>query len=693
MVRLGIHRDFLQDLVRLERPVQQKVVETILKFEQTAHAGAHLEKLNNVRDARLKSIRIGLKYRGIVLAPMTGDEYTLLKVDNHDEAYAWAQHRRVSVNAATGHMELRDTETIDAAIQQLSGDMEPTIRPVFAHVSDADLVRLGIDDQIRRFARMLTDIDILEALEGRLPQTQYDVLIGLASGMTPEDVWNDIVGSAETGSYDPDDVSAAVRRMPDKVALVEGPDELMELFDKPFARWRTYLHPAQRETAYRGYSGSAQVTGGPGTGKTVVALHRARHLAAQGGRVLLTTFTTTLIRSLGEALRLLESDDEILGRIDVLTVDQVARRVVETRVGRFLLIQHDDERAMWRKIVRNRALDFSETFLSEEWRQVVLAQGLTTLDDYLAVRRSGRGRRLGPLQRAQIWRAISEFEQELKERDARTYETVCRTAARVLAEQDDKPYDHVVVDEAQDLHPVRWRVLRAAVAAGPDDVFLAGDTHQRIYDNRVSLGSVGINVAGRSTRLTINYRTTEEILSWSHSMLAGEPIVGLDDEPVTLAGCRSEVHGSRPQLFAATTKNAELEHVAAVVAGWIEAGVRPEEIGIAARSGPLAQDAVAVLEKASIPACHLTREKGSIDGHVQTMTMHRAKGLEFRCVAVIGVGANLVPAPGAVRPLEEDAPTHQNDLQRERCLLFVACTRARERLSVSWYGEPSPFLG
>ncbi|MEV2272924.1 UvrD-helicase domain-containing protein [Nonomuraea africana] len=692
MARLGIHQDFLQDLVRLERPLQQKVVETIRKFEQTAHAGAHLEKLNHIRDDRFKSIRIDKKYRGIVLVPEHGDEHTLLRVGNHDETYAWVQNRRVSVNAAVGHVEIRDTVTLDATIQQLEAETARAVQPVFAHVTDADLIRLGVDEQMLKFARMLTDIGVLEALEGRLPQVQYDVLIGLASGMSPEAVWDEIVGSVASEQFDPEDVAAAVRRMPDKVALVEGPDEIMDLFDKPFARWRVYLHPTQRETAYRSYSGSAQVIGGPGTGKTVVALHRARHLAAQGGRVLLTTFTATLTRSLVEALRLLEDNDEILARIDVLTVDQVARRVVEERLGRFTLVQDKDEKAMWRKIIRKRNLDYSETFLMEEWRQVVLAQELMTLDAYLATRRVGRGRRLGPLQRAQVWRAVAEFEQELVELNARTYETVCTAAARLLTEGDGKPYEHVIVDEAQDLHPVRWRVLRSAVPDGPNDIFLAGDAHQRIYDNRVSLGSIGIHVAGRTAQLKINYRTTAEILSWSLAMLEGEQIVGFDDETISLTGFRSEVHGSRPHLFGAASKHAELEYVTEIVRGWLDAGVRPEEIGVAGRSGMHLQDAVAALTRAGIAACHLTREKDAIDGHVQVMTMHRAKGLEFRCVAVIGVGADQVPSATHVRSIEEDESTHWNDLQRERCLLFVACTRARERLSVSWYGERSPFI-
>ncbi|WP_327088230.1 AAA family ATPase [Nonomuraea sp. NBC_01738] len=688
MPKLGIHQDFLQDLIRLERPIQSKVLEAIKKFEQNAHTGAHLEKLQDIRDQRFKSIRIDRKYRGIVLVPEQGDHFTLLKVDTHDEAYGWVRNRRATVNMATGHIEIRDDAIIDTAIETLTQDPVVAVRPLFEHVSNADMARLGIDDQMLRFARMLTDVAMLEALDGKLPQVQFDVLFGLAAGMSPEDVWNDVVGVAVPERIDPNDLVAAAGRMPHKVALVEGPEELMALFDKPFARWRVYLHPLQRESAYQSFSGPAQVVGGPGTGKTVVALHRARNLARKGGRVLLTTFTATLARSLAESLRLLETDDEVLSRIDVLTVDQVARR----QVGTFALLRDEEEKELWRRVIRRRALDLTDRFLAEEWRQVVLAQGITLSDDYLGAKRVGRGRRLGSLQRAQVWRAIAEFEQDLAEGNFRTFETVCVEATRVLKESRDEPYDHVIVDEAQDLHPVRWRVIRAAVASGVDDLFIAGDTHQRIYDNRVSLSSVGVQVAGRSTRLKINYRTTEEILAWSCAMLAGEKIDDLDGSRASLTGCRSEVHGARPELHGAATRNAELARMVEVVRTWLDVGVLPDEIGIAARSETMGQAAVEALKRADIEAGYLSRDKDGADGQVRVTTMHRMKGLEFRCVAVIGVGANQLPAPNAITPREEDATTHANDLQRERCLLFVACTRARERLHVSWHGEPSPFL-
>jgi superfamily I DNA/RNA helicase len=290
-----------------------------------------------------------------------------------------------------------------------------------------------------------------------------------------------------------------------------------------------------------------------------------------------------------------------------------------------------------------------------------------------------------------VWKAISEFSAELAGRQFWTYETVCAEAARILAADDDKPYDHVIVDEAQDLHPVRWRLLRAAVADGPDDLFLAADTHQRIYANRVSLQSIGIHVAGRSSRLTVNYRTTAEILAWSLGMLAGEQIEDMDDRLTSLAGCRSDVHGPPPTLMGAATKQEERRLLVTKVRGWLEAGVEPGDIGVAARTQALVDEAVTALSKAGINAVALSREPVPA-GHVQVATMHRMKGLEFRCIAVTQAGDSEVPSPGSVTPVAEDALTHRYDLQRERCLLFVACTRAREELYVSWHEAPSPFI-
>lgn len=286
---------------------------------------------------------------------------------------------------------------------------------------------------------------------------------------------------------------------------------------------------------------------------------------------------------------------------------------------------------------------------------------------------------------------LAAFTQQLRTSRRWTHETVCIEATRVLRARGTTPYRHVIVDEAQDLSPWQWRLVRALVAEGPDDVFIAGDTHQRIYNHRVSLRRLGINIAGRSTRLKINYRTTAEILGWSFGILTGEPLNDLDGELDTLAGCRSDVHGGSPVLHGEVAGTDELGRLVTTVQGWLAQGISPHEIGIAARTGRLVDQAVRALHAADIPTAILGGD-GSGGPAVQAGTMHRMKGLEFRCVAVIGADAAHLPLPAAVTPIADDEVSHQLDVQRERCLLFVACTRAREQLAVSWHGDRSPLL-
>jgi hypothetical protein len=355
MARLGIDRDFLWEFGKLERAVQDRVYDTFAKFERATHAGMHLEPIRNVRDHRLRSIRIDQFWRGVVLAPDSGDSYTLLKVLPHDDAYAWACRQTASVNRATGAIELRDVVAIEAALPQLSEEAEKASERLLGDVSDADLRRLGIDEQVLLLARALTTLDQLEATRGMLPEPQYDVLLGLAMGMTPEDVWTEVAGTqVEAGQYDPEDVTAAIERSPRQVVLVEGPDELMEVFSYPFALWRVYLHPLQQRMAYRSFNGPARVTGGPGTGKTVVALHHAKYLAerSSGDRpVLVTSFTKTLTASLEDGLRLLIDEEDVLRRIDVRHVDQVANQIVSAQWGRLALLSASDEKALWRQVI------------------------------------------------------------------------------------------------------------------------------------------------------------------------------------------------------------------------------------------------------------------------------------------------------------------------------------------------------
>lgn len=708
MATLGIHKDFLLEFAKLEKPVQKRVHEVFDKFREHRHAGLHLEKLENPRDSRIRTIRVSKFMRGVVLAPDSGDSFLLLKVMAHDDAIAWALSHRATVNSATQGIELRD----DIALEQAAADVHHARTPaesrLFAEVADKELTRLGIDPDLLPLVRNLSTEAHLDALRKILPEQQYDVLAGLAAGLTPEDVWRESVAvhaeraaaTEERQTPAEDELAAAMARSQGRIALLSGPEELLDVLSRPFDAWRVFLHPSQRRIAYHpSYNGPARVTGGPGTGKTVVALHRALHLAQQlpddapDGSVLLTTFTRNLAADLRHGLELLIPDEALRAKIHVINVDALANQLVrEDRGGPLTILTNQKEiNSRWSALARRLGLDYSDVFLDQEWRQVVLAQDLRSPEAYLKASRSGRGTALSPLRRAQVWRAVEGFTRELRQAGEWTFLQVCAEAARLLEPRTDRPFRHVVIDEAQDLHPAQWRLLRASVAPGPDDLFIAGDTHQRIYGNKVSLRSLGVNVSGRSHRLRINYRTTHEILQWSASLLSGESLDDMDGGTESLTGYRSVLNGGNPELRASADRTEEIADLTSRIAQWVNDGVEPSEIGVAVRYLQLGKEIAHGLEQADLPVRLLGTAQASGEG-VCIGTMHRMKGLEFRFVAVAGVSDSVVPLASALTPPEVDAQQHREDLLSELSLLFVACTRAREVLRVSWHGVPSPFL-
>lgn len=410
--------------------------------------------------------------------------------------------------------------------------------------------------------------------------------------------------------------------------------------------------------------------------------------------VLLTTYTTALAAALRENLALLlDGDRSLLDRVEVTTVNAYAHQVVTRLDGRAPSpIGDREERQLWQRVAQTLGLPWTEQFLAQEYRHVILAQDLRDLNAYRAASRRGRGSALPPARRERLWPAVERFTSLLRDRGATTHLGVCARAAELLARSAPE-FGHVVVDEAQDLHPAQWRVLRAAVTPGSDDVFITGDPHQRIYDSKVSLGSLGISVAGRTNRLRINYRSTEEILAWSTGILSPVVVDDLGGEGSdTLAGYRSLLHGRRPHVEGYGSEQAEVAALVERVEHWIAQGIRPSEIGVCARFNLLIDKVYDKLAVAKVPVVRVKGNPGPDAEGVRLATMHAMKGLEFRCVAVLGVTASAVPFAREVTPAGVDALQHESDMLRERCLLFVACTRAREALAVSWSGSPSSFL-
>ena len=717
MTRLAIAKGFLAEYAKLGKAVQSAADAAVAKFAKHTRPTLYLEEPERSRDDRVRLLWVDDRWRVVILAPPTGDTYCLVTVLPLDEANAYAASHRFSVNRAFGVLEVWDEEAIQQLQRSLRAAAEPDGKRLFSHVSDADLTVLGINAQILPTVRLLTSETDLETLGTVVPEAQYAALHALARGMTVDEARDEVArlysADIPPEQIDPGDLVAAMERTPGQVTFVSGQEELQLILAHPFAAWRKFLYPSQRKIAYReSYSGPAQVTGGPGTGKTVTVLHRAAFLATRAAKtssadelfatgqastpelhakpILLTTFNGNLAEALNAQLDLFIRDADVRSRIEVLNVDRLAYSIVRRARGNPVIADERVLRTRWAEAAADADLSFTPVFLKNEWEQVILAQDLHTEQAYLTCPRTGRGRPLTKAQRSQVWQAIQRVTARLAAARESTHLQLANEATRLLRQAAVPRYRHILIDEAQDLHPSQWRLLRAAVAPGPDDLFIAADPHQRIYDNRVSLASLGISVRGRSRRLSLNYRTTQEILAWAVPVLGEDPVTGLDGEVDSLLGYRSPMHGEPPQLRVAATRGEEFKFLAERIHAWEEAGIEPQAIGVTARSASLVGEAREVLKAGGIMTVSPSG-RGSPQA-VRVGVMHAIKGLEFQAVAVIGVEQGLVPEPAAVTPEGEDPVAHAQDLQRERCVLFVACTRARDHLYVSGTGEPSIFL-
>lgn len=708
MTTLAVSRDLLPRFARLDPGVRTRVEELAVKCQQLTirqlreSKGLHLETYERQLDPRARTIRLGSNHRGIVMIPDRSETIVLVDVLPHQEADRWMVSNEFRVNAATGALEIVDVGGMGELLETVAPPApDAGVIGLYEHRADKEFRQLGIDEELVPLVRALTDEDHLVPLLGMVPPGQADALMMLLGQESVDVLYGELTGNETPTQVDPDDIDAAldVPATQSQFHVVTDQAELVEMLAKPLAVWRTYLHPSQKDAAYKAvYNGPVRVTGGAGTGKTVVAMHRAKALAerletAAGRPILFTTFTRNLAQAIERDLGVLGGAD-LLDRVEVLNIDRLARQVVQDAEGAAPGVVSDEGlRVIWQQAVDDLGIDHPVSFLIQEWEQVVLAQGLVSRDQYLTASRAGRGTPLDRRSRAGVWKVVERATAEMSRRKQRTYLQIAADAAGYLRNDPVDRYRHVIVDEAQDLHEVQWELIRAAAPEGPNDLFLVGDSHQRIYDRRSSLSKVGINVRGRSRRLRINYRTTHEILRWSLAVLGTGEFDDLDQgaERQGLAEYHSYLHGLGPAVEGFTTPAQMAAGLATQIVRWIDDGMDESEIGVAVRFSTSFDLIERALTDAGIDCHRLGRDLTNGSG-VSIGTMHRMKGLEFRCVAIAGASADLIPSPKALAEVAGDPAEVARETQRERCLLYVACTRAREHLWVGHAGDPSPFL-
>jgi hypothetical protein len=644
---VAIGSDFLEAYARIPRAQQKKVREFTEKFKANPKSAAiHYEKIHDVKDDKVRTVRIDQKYRAVILHPPEGEVYVLVWVDNHDEAMDWARKRIFAVNPNTGALQVVNVTAAEQAVHP-DGGKKPT--GLFASFGDDVVLSLGVPDVLLPAVRAVRTRDDLLALGRHLPAEASEALTWLAEGM-PADEVRELVEAAATRAVDTADLARALEH-PDtrrRFVAIQSDADLAAMLDAPLAKWRVFLHPSQDKLVKKHFNGPARVLGGAGTGKTVVAMHRARHLAEKvftgpQDRILFTTFTANLAQNVEEMLATLCPD--LVKRIEVIHLHAWAVRFLRDHQGEVEVAGPDVTDQCWEEAVHTGGTPaYDVGFLKLEWDQVVQTHGIETRDAYLKVPRTGRGKTLSRLQRAQVWGVFDRYRDALKKRNLSEWLEVIRKARRLVeGKKPALPYRAVVVDESQDFHPEEWKLLRALVPAGANDLFLVGDAHQRIYGRKVVLKDCGIGVQGRSSTLKINYRTTEQIRSWATGLLRGLDADDLDGGKDEGKGYTSLLSGPKPECRHFPTAREEQEFLAGRLHELLKD--RPaEEICLVARTAKMLKDDYQSLLKAEgIPHTVLGPGKEGGGKGVRLATLHRVKGLEFPAMMVAGVNARVVP--------------------------------------------------
>lgn len=684
--------------------------------EDDTTPGLHIEPINGSADPRVRTGRVDEFWRA-VLFKLTGHgetHYVFHGIWPHDDAITVAKKVTLKQNPVNGMPVIEEIDLpvpAPAPYQPPATPSAPAAPAVPLLVgkgySRDDLVaRLGIPDAVADAALDVTAEDDLLSLA-----MQHDGWLGLAlvdlgSGESVDSIVErlDLTPTPSTGNAD-EDLVRALRRPAARAefAFIEGQDELRRVIEADdFEAWRVFLHPEQRRYVDLRTSGPFRVSGGAGTGKTVVLVHRARALAARNprARIVLTTFTTNLADALRDQIRRLDPSTPLVGLgepgVHVTGVDALVSAVVRRTPGPVLdaaqqqvlgeVRAHPNHRTpheRWRNVLDHVPTTLPPTvandaFLSDEYTLVVLPAAVRTLDEYLRIRRPGRGVPLDRASRTEVWRLLSEYRTQARLDGSMDFAEAGVVAAAALDVADERLADHVLVDEGQDLSPSHWKLLRALAAPAQDDLFVAEDSHQRSYGHRTPLKRLGVNIVGRSRRLTLNYRTTAQNLRWALAQLDGVEWVDLEGEPEESV-YRSARTGPLPQVVQAGSLAQELDLVVQHVARWVAETSDADTVAVLVPDRQQRDRVTQALVDAHLPAEAVDKQRPPA-GKVAVMTRHRSKGTEFSRVVLTDVGWR---SSWETQRLASMADSERAEAeQRDRAVTYVAATRARDELVV-----------
>lgn len=693
---------FTDSLTRLTGDEQKAVKTTAFDLQMNpAHPGLQFHKLERAKDPNFWSIRVNRDVR--IIVHRTGTSLLLCYVGHHDDSYQWAERRKLETHPKTGaaqFVEIRERIEEIKIPKYVESAPEPKL-PLFAKLSDGELLGYGVPSEWLPDVRRTSDEDGLLELADHLPKEAAEALLDLATGKTPQ-TFAPAQPILSLQMLEESQISKAVVlpesfEHPDaqrRFRLINNPEELEHALDYPWEKWTIFLHPAQRELVERDYNGPTRVAGSAGTGKTIIAVHRAVYLGRKDtdARVLLTTFSEPLSNALGTKLRHLIGNQPRLGeRIEVHSLNTIGKRLYERNIGKPRFANAETLRELFTKASEGTPESrFSLQFLLSEWEQVVDAWQLATWESYRDVVRLGRKTRLKEPQRAIAWSIFEKVKSALKTKQLITLSEMFSELAAFYATNVSRPFEYLIVDEAQDVSVAQLKFLAAIGKDRGNSLFFAGDLGQRIFQQPFSWKALGVDVRGRTTTLRINYRTSHQIRMKADRLL-GPEMADVDGNVEQRKSTISVFNGPPPTVQTFDSIEAESKGVSDWLKARTREGLLPHEFAIFVRSASELNRARAAAELAAIPFKMLDERVETTHGKASITTMPLAKGLEFRAVTVMACDDEIIPLQQRIETVADDSDLEEV-YNTERQLLYVACTRARDHLLVTSVAPASEFL-
>ncbi len=665
---------FYESIVKLENKEQAAINRTIIKLSKDeSSSGLNLEKLKN-NDAY--SVRVNRDIRIIVYKQ--NDDFILCYVDHHEKAYNWANRHKFDFHPKTKEAQLirlreaQEQERREKVTQFM--EREENTQPYLSGLTQDQVLSVGVPPEYVAPVLSATESEFYNFIGVGFDSAIERLMRYQDNGIleTPEPV---------PEGADPFDKS--------QFYMVEDDADLERILQIPWEKWLVFLHASQREYVEGDYDGPAVISGAAGTGKTIVALHRAAALARKNpdAKILFTTILYPLIKDLNKRMDyLLDGEPNVRARITIRSLRDIGVELYQQTFGTPNIINQTDQSkinsieritssneitAMLKALAQDEPLHH----IRPEWYEVCDAWGVRSLEEYLNAPRLGKMTQLPQEQYQAFWSIFQQLRAQLKEKDLITTAEMFHRLAEHFR-QEKPPFDFVIADEAQDISPPQMKFLSALASDKPNGLFLCRDLAQRIYQIPFSWKACGVDIRGRQWTLTKNYRSSQEMQKMTAHLVPAK-INDVDGHSQNRKANVSSFTGKTPTIRAFDSQQEENDFVIQRLNQWLEEGIEPTEIAIFVRYKELLEKAQNVIRK--------TNPKITAD------VMQHAKGLEYRAVAIMACNESIVPSQERLSRYAADLGFDEI-VDTERQLLYVAASRAREHLLITGTQPISEFL-